>query len=120
MNIEEAEAITKAIRSLFKIKKDQINHGWCYWWAYLAWHHHGGKLVSTYYHAAVLIKGRYYDSDTPSRVKDINELPIMSKWGLKDLAQQSPDDFISYWTTNGKSGFDRAKLDELLHMEIRE
>jgi len=93
-----------------------INKGYCFNWAMLAYRTYGGKLctVTNYSgHAFIKLKGKYYDSETPKGVKNWRLLKAYKGDQKKDVLKAKVKDmkitnevyFIKHWEQEGKYTF---------------
>lgn len=85
------ERITTILRN-FYVKKigrtglnaENINHGYCFNWAFLAYRKHTEAVLCTVDteecgHAFIKLKNKYYDSETQQGVKDWRQLRTLKK-----------------------------------------
>lgn len=72
--------ITKTYFPDFVNNPDKINYGQCFMWAYLAHETFSGvELWDTGVHAFVKYRGKFYDSETPEGVNDLEDLPANTR-----------------------------------------
>lgn len=86
--------INQAVTTYFKISEEEINWGWCFWWAYIAYKLHGGTLCSARggSHAFVKIGDLFYDSDNHQGCKNYRSLIFEC-----ELDCDSEKDFLERW-----------------------
>ena len=77
------ELVTKAFEEeFFRQNPEEINDGWCFQWAYMAYiAFNDVELCSVPGHAFIKYKGKYYDSERLNGVDDWMELPTMKYCG---------------------------------------
>lgn len=114
------EVFKKKFPTLIKDEMD-INWGFCYWWAYVAYCLFGGDLISyddESGHAFVCIEGIYYDSESPKGVSHWSalkffqeEVPVVDEDIFLILEE---DVFVEHWSAVGGRGWCCQTIEDLI------
>lgn len=98
-----------------------INYGYCFNWAYLAYKTIPGAVLCsirdyTYRHAFIKVNGKYYDSMTRKGVPDWTQLKSLREYGSltkMECDEMSEQVFVEHWKVNGVASF--VDIHEALH-----
>lgn len=96
-----------------------INSGRCYDWAYYVYClYPTAQLWTTDYHAWVRYSGRFWDSESPRGVKDVDSLGCNSRWGWESIPPK-PIDVVPFKRLWSRFGRGRKYHWDLMLEEIR-
>lgn len=116
----DAKKITQTFLSECGLNRPgDINWGFCYYWAYVAYKLFGGELVTVDYyggHAFIKVNGLYYDSETPEGVENWSNLLFFQFYSVSehDAIEQEPDDFVYHWGLVGSNGWCDETIEKII------
>ncbi len=86
-----------------RLRRERLNYGWCYQFAYVVKKLHGdiAELQFDYGHAWVKIGNKYYDSDCPTGVDSPDHFMVGPRFPDSTKLNATVEEFINFWHTGG-------------------
>ena len=98
------------------VRRERLNYGWCYQFAYLMKKLHGDivELHHDYGHAWVKIGDKYYDSDQPQGVDDPHKFMCGPRYDDSMKHNVTEEEFVNFWSTGGTGPIQTDVVDEVI------
>lgn len=99
-----------------KARRERLNYGWCYQFAYLMRKLHGdiAELHFDYGHAWVKIGDKFYDSDQPQGVDDPHKFMCGPRFPDSINNNVSEQEFLDFWKTGGTGPVQIDLIDKVI------